>query len=152
MIRRKRFDKLPIQAHFYPMTTAGYINANRRRLTLLGRQSLGVASLKAGMIESILDRRLGQDDDRGIGQGDLDNKQTESHFRLLVETLQEQSSEKEENNRAGFLSASAIQSSHSLNYPLDLFHGKFEPSSSIVRSWSPLKVSSASSESQLLMI
>lgn len=68
MIRRKRFDKLPIQAHFYPMTTAAFIDSNSKRLTLLARQSLGVASLDVGSVESILDRRLMQDDDRGIGQ------------------------------------------------------------------------------------
>jgi alpha-mannosidase II len=68
MIRRKRFDKLPIQAHFYPLTTAAFIDSNNKRLTLLARQSLGVANLDAGWIESILDRRLMQDDNRGIGQ------------------------------------------------------------------------------------
>lgn len=68
LIRRKRFDKLPIQANFYPMTTAAFIDSNNKRLTLLAGQSLGVASLNAGWIESILDRRLMQDDDRGIGQ------------------------------------------------------------------------------------
>jgi alpha-mannosidase II len=68
MIRRKRFEKLPIQAHFYPMTTAAFIDSNGKRLTLLGRQSLGAASLYSGAIEAILDRRLMQDDNRGIGQ------------------------------------------------------------------------------------
>lgn len=68
MIRRKRFDKLPLQANFYPMTTAAFIDSNDRRLTLLGRQALGVASLEPGQLEVILDRRLNQDDDRGLAQ------------------------------------------------------------------------------------
>lgn len=68
MIRRKRFDKLPLQAQFYPMTTAAFLDANQRRVTLLGRQALGVASLAAGQMEVILDRRLMQDDDRGLAQ------------------------------------------------------------------------------------
>lgn len=68
MIRRKRFEKLPIQAHFYPMTTAAFIDSNQIRLTLLAKQSLAVASLESGLVESILDRRLMQDDNRGIGQ------------------------------------------------------------------------------------
>jgi alpha-mannosidase II len=73
MIRRKRFDKLPLQAHFYPMTTAAFLDSNQKRLTLLGRQALGVASLNTGQIEVILDRRLLQDDDRGLAQ--VDNTQ-----------------------------------------------------------------------------
>lgn len=68
MIRRKRFEKLPIQAQFYPSTTAAFLDSNNKRLTLLGRQALGVASLNSGQIEVILDRRLLQDDDRGLAQ------------------------------------------------------------------------------------
>jgi len=138
MIRRKRFEKLPIQAHFYPMTTAAFIDSGNKRLTLLGRQSLGVASLYPGTVETILDRRLGQDDDRGVAQGVLDNKRTESHFRLHIESISQQPNREE--NRAGFLSTSAIHSSHSLNYPIMTLYGQFD-SSKLPQSWSPLKKS-----------
>lgn len=39
----------------------------------------------AGELEVMLDRRLQQDDNRGLGQGVTDNKLTESLYHLLVE-------------------------------------------------------------------
>ena len=34
----------------------------------------------------VLDRRLGQDDERGLGQGVKDNKLTAANFKILLET------------------------------------------------------------------
>lgn len=41
--------------------------------------------MSPGQLEVILDRRLMQDDNRGLGQGLKDNKRTCNHFRLLLE-------------------------------------------------------------------
>lgn len=83
--QRRYFQKLPIQGNFYPMPTMAYIQDSQYRLTLHAAQALGVTSLASGQLEVILDRRLMQDDNRGLGQGLKDNKRTANRFRLLLE-------------------------------------------------------------------
>lgn len=85
VVKRKRFKKLPLQANYYPMPSMAYIEDKITRLTLLTATSLGVSSLRDGHIEVMLDRRLNQDDNLGLGQGVLDNKLTRHLFRILVE-------------------------------------------------------------------
>ncbi|KAM4747675.1 alpha-mannosidase 2x-like isoform 2-T2 [Rhinophrynus dorsalis] len=82
---RRFFKKLPLQANFYPMPVMAYIQDEQNRLTLHTAQALGVSSLKSGQLEVILDRRLMQDDNRGLGQGLKDNKRICSRFRVLLE-------------------------------------------------------------------
>uniref|UniRef100_A0A8D2LFR7 Alpha-mannosidase n=1 Tax=Varanus komodoensis TaxID=61221 RepID=A0A8D2LFR7_VARKO len=82
---RQHLKKLPLQANFYPMPVMAYIQDTRSRLTLHTAQALGVSSLGSGQLEVILDRRLMQDDNRGLGQGLKDNKRTCHRFRLLLE-------------------------------------------------------------------
>ncbi|XP_029940101.1 alpha-mannosidase 2-like isoform X2 [Salarias fasciatus] len=85
MQQRRLLAKLPLQAHFYPMTAAAFLQDAAGRLTLLAAQSQGVAALRPGQLEVVLDRRLLQDDNRGLGQGVTDNKVTASLYRLLLE-------------------------------------------------------------------
>ncbi|XP_041853892.1 alpha-mannosidase 2x [Melanotaenia boesemani] len=82
---RRYYQKLPLQGNFYPMSSQAYIQDGYHRLTLHTAQALGVTSLESGQLEVIMDRRLMQDDNRGLGQGLKDNKRTANRFRLLLE-------------------------------------------------------------------
>jgi len=85
MIRRKRYSKLPLQANWYPLPSMGYIEDSVSRLSLVTGQPLGATSAATGQLEVMLDRRLLQDDNRGLFQGVMDNKVTPHHFTLLLE-------------------------------------------------------------------
>ncbi|XP_039628976.1 alpha-mannosidase 2x [Polypterus senegalus] len=82
---RRYLQKLPLQANFYPMPTMAYIQDSQHRLTFHTAQALGATSLENGQLEVILDRRLMQDDNRGLGQGLKDNKRTINQFKILLE-------------------------------------------------------------------
>ncbi|KOB77029.1 Alpha-mannosidase [Operophtera brumata] len=57
MIKRRYFEKIPLQANFYPLPAAAYIE----------------------------NRRLSRDDNRGLNQGVLDNVRTRHTFKLIHE-------------------------------------------------------------------
>lgn len=88
MLRRIRFKKLPLQANYYPIPTMAYIEDDHYRLTIVTGSPLGTSSLKSGQIELMMDRRLYQDDNLGLGQGVMDNHPTRHLFRLLLERRQ----------------------------------------------------------------
>uniref|UniRef100_A0AAQ6IT39 Glycosyl hydrolase family 38 C-terminal domain-containing protein n=1 Tax=Anabas testudineus TaxID=64144 RepID=A0AAQ6IT39_ANATE len=83
MQQRRTLQKLPLQANFYPMSSASFLQDSMSRLSLLSAQSQAAAALKPG--EVVLDRRLQQDDNRGLGQGVTDNKLTAGLYHLLLE-------------------------------------------------------------------
>ncbi|NXN06479.1 MA2A1 mannosidase, partial [Indicator maculatus] len=114
---RLTMSKLPVQANIYPMTTMAYIQDVGIRLTLHSAQSLGVASMKNGQLEVIMDRRLMQDDNRGLGQGVQDNKITANLFRLLLER-RHGTDVNEEKTSVSFPSLLGHMTSSFLNYPL----------------------------------
>ncbi|XP_026212478.1 alpha-mannosidase 2 [Anabas testudineus] len=85
MQQRRTLQKLPLQANFYPMSSASFLQDSMSRLSLLSAQSQAAAALKPGELEVVLDRRLQQDDNRGLGQGVTDNKLTAGLYHLLLE-------------------------------------------------------------------
>ncbi|XP_046658800.1 alpha-mannosidase 2 isoform X2 [Homalodisca vitripennis] len=114
IIKRKKYSKLPLQGNFYPMPTTMYIEDDDTRLTLLSAQPLGAASLREGQIEVMQDRRLLQDDNRGLDQGVMDNRPTLCLFRLLVEEPKQDDCGPQEPSHTA-ASYAAVQS---LNSPL----------------------------------
>ncbi|KAG4914521.1 hypothetical protein JHK87_052078 [Glycine soja] len=86
MSRRETYDKIPLQGNYYPMPYLAFIQgSNGQRFSVHSRQSLGVASLKNGWLEIMLDRRLVRDDGRGLGQGVMDNRVMNVVFHLTME-------------------------------------------------------------------
>lgn len=51
-IRRRRLEKLPLQANYYPIPAGIYIEDDKLRMTILTGQPLGGSSLKSGEVRS----------------------------------------------------------------------------------------------------
>lgn len=77
---------MPIQSQVFPMPTLASIEDEHQRLTILSEHAQGTASLEEGSIDVWLDRRLAQDDERGLGQGVMDNVPTRTRLRVVLET------------------------------------------------------------------
>ena len=93
MRRRQHFAHYPPQANYYPLNSVAYLEDVTTRLSLISAQPHGVANLKPGQLEVMLDRRLTYDDGRGLGEGVQDNKITPSRFLLLIEHTTERGAE-----------------------------------------------------------
>ncbi|XP_076046169.1 alpha-mannosidase 2-like isoform X2 [Oratosquilla oratoria] len=117
--KRVTYKKLPLQANYYPMPSQMFIEDDHTRISILSKQPLGCASLRSGELEVMLDRRLNQDDNRGVGQGVLDNLRTPNIFRLLVEEkLINKESHTSRDGQAAFPSLLAHGAVHSLLNPI----------------------------------
>ncbi|KAK4272059.1 hypothetical protein QN277_020659 [Acacia crassicarpa] len=142
MMRRETYDKIPLQGNYYPMPSLAFIQgSNGQRFSVHSRQSLGVASLKDGHLEMMLDRRLVRDDGRGLGQGVMDNRVMNVVFHITMETNISSLS----NLVSSSLPFSPSLFSHSvgahLNYPFHAFIAKMPQELSVKpppRSFSPL--------------
>lgn len=118
LMKRQRFSKLPTQANYYPIPSAIYIEDDKLRLTLLTAQPLGGSSLKGGDIEIMQDRRLDQDDNRGLGQGVTDNKPVYNIFKLSLENIQV-CRKRFNSYRAGYFTPNTHNELNHLLYPME---------------------------------
>lgn len=62
---RKKVAEIGIEGNYFPITTSAFIQDNQMRLTLMTTHAQGAASLEAGQLEVMLDRRTLYDDYRG---------------------------------------------------------------------------------------
>jgi hypothetical protein len=74
-----------VQAQVYPMPSLASIEDDKTRLTVMSEHAQGAASLHDGEIDVWMDRRLMQDDERGLSQGVQDNVKVRTTLRVLVE-------------------------------------------------------------------
>ncbi|XP_060596328.1 alpha-mannosidase 2-like [Ruditapes philippinarum] len=117
--KRKVHSKLPLQGNVYPFTTMAFIQDDLHRHFILTANSLGFSNPESGVLEVMLDRRLNQDDNRGLLQGVVDNKPTPSRFRLLIENCGAQGCDND--RKIVFPSPMGHQSSLELIHPLFTF-------------------------------
>ncbi|KAF3786241.1 Alpha-mannosidase 2 [Nymphaea thermarum] len=126
MSRRETYDKIPLQGNYYPMPSLAFLqNIKGHRFSVHSRQSLGVASLRNGWLEIMLDRRLTRDDDRGLGQGVMDNRPMNVLFHLLIESnFSASTNTKMEGSAALNPSLLSHRVGAHLNYPMHAFVSK----------------------------
>lgn len=120
LIKRRRLPKIPLQANYYPVPSAIYIEDETLRLTVVSAQPLGGSSLAQGEVEIMQDRRLTHDDERGLGQGVLDNQPVLHIFRIILERID--SCEKlADNHPSGAMTLTANRNLKSILNPIDKF-------------------------------
>jgi alpha-mannosidase II len=118
--KRRRHAKLTLQGNVYPMPAGAFVQDSSMRVHVLSGQPLGVASMASGELQVFLDRRLNQDDNRGMEQAMDDNVVVANRFVLLFDVINSvtSSSDKIESVAADFPSLMATWLSNDLLYPL----------------------------------
>ncbi|XP_066995337.2 alpha-mannosidase 2 [Anabrus simplex] len=138
MIKRKHFSKLPLQANYYPLPSMAYIEDKGVRLSVVSGQPCGVGALKEGQLEVMQDRRLNQDDNRGLGQGVTDNHPMPAIFRLILEERQSNCVSIAENHPAALPSLIAHISALALLNPILRLLVMDNPSDNLEFSFTPV--------------
>ena len=137
LIKRKTNNNLRVEANYYPMTSMGVVEDDLRRLTLHSGQSHGVAGLKPGWFEVMLDRQTIYDDNRGLSESVEDIKPVTSDFVLMLEDRQQANRQK--HFHFALPSMLSVSVGDFLQTPLvvffsqvetDVFHHTFTPLSS----------------------
>lgn len=144
MSRRERYNKIPLQGNYYPMPSLAFLQDPKGyRFSVHSRQSVGAASLKNGWLEMMLDRRLVNDDNRGLGQGVMDNRPMKMIFHIINELNNSVLDPATASSTASSLQPSILShlvGAH-LNYPMHAFVTKEQRKMlSLLSSSSPSKI------------
>ncbi|GIY94085.1 alpha-mannosidase 2 [Caerostris extrusa] len=87
MLKRTYASNLPVQGNYYPATSNMYIEDHEVRLNLLIPHSHGVTSPSSGTMEIMLDRKISNDDGRGMSEGVEDSQMVARTFWLVPEVV-----------------------------------------------------------------
>lgn len=85
MLKRKYVSELEVQGNYYPATTAIFIEDSNMRFNVILPHSHGVTA-NDGEIEIMLDRRIHNDDGRGMSEGLEDNREISTKFWFVPES------------------------------------------------------------------
>ncbi|CAO1425015.1 unnamed protein product [Diamesa hyperborea] len=118
--RRVKVPQIGVEGNYFPITTSAFIQDDKMRLTLMTTHAQGAASLEAGQLEVMLDRRTLYDDYRGMGEGIVDSKLTRHQFWLLLESFDgtERETKRKDYQVPSLLSHHLI---NALNYPANIY-------------------------------
>ena len=108
---------MPIQSQVFPMPTLASIEDSKQRMTVLSEHAQGAASIEESVIDVWLDRRLAQDDERGLGEGVTDNVPTRTRLRIVLENTPTQDTTSNEFSITPFCKLQWEE----LNHPLEMF-------------------------------
>lgn len=119
MQKRVTVKQVGIEGNYYPVTSAAYIEDDKRRLTVLVNHAQGVGGWEPGRIELMLDRRTLYDDMRGLNEGVVDNKPTLTKYWILLETVSDDGGHYKDHVSNPSLVANHL--SEGLTYPANVF-------------------------------
>ncbi|GMI18064.1 hypothetical protein TrLO_g1189 [Triparma laevis f. longispina] len=85
-IVKKSYDKsLPTSSNYMPLAhSAGWMGGRETGLTLIGGQPLGVCGVEEDVVEVMIARSLGGDDEKGLGEPLVEEKRTGVMLGVLV--------------------------------------------------------------------
>lgn len=142
---RKKVSEIGIEGNYFPITSSAFIQDNQMRLTLITTHAQGAASLEAGQLEVMLDRRTLYDDYRGtkielvlktinhefitfsqfifsgMGEGIVDSRLTRHQFWVTMEFFNNNNNNDRDKKIYNVPSLTAQHLTNSLNYPTNIY-------------------------------